>query len=150
MATSMAATSARVPATQNENENLPGLIGRLGDDVMQLVDTKITLLKVELKEEANTFINSAVMIAVGGIIATIGFALVNVAIALAVATLFANTSLSQPAQYALGFVLTGVVYLILGGIVVLAMKSRLSKQTLVPPRTAEEIRKDAQWLKKEL
>src|SRR3982751_3366696 len=95
MATSMATQPARVPAVQNENENLPGLIGRLGDDVMQLVDTKITLLKVELKEEANAFVSSAVMIAIGGVIATIGFALVNVAIALAVATLFANTTLSQ-------------------------------------------------------
>jgi len=133
-----------------ETEHLPTLIGRLGDDVMQLVDTKINLLKVELKEEANTVLTSGVMIAVGGVIATIGFALVNVAVALGVATLFANLDLSPAAKYGLGFVLTGLVYLVLGGIIVLAMKSRLSKQKLVPARTVEEIRKDARWLKKEL
>lgn len=150
MATSMAAAPARVPASPVDTEQLPALISRLGDDVMELVDTKISLLKVEVKEEANAFIHGGVMIAIGGVIATVGFALVNVAVALAVATLFANTSLSPAAQYALGFVLTGALYLVVGTIVVMVMKSRLAQQKLVPPRTVEEIRKDAQWLKKEL
>ena len=151
MATRMtAAAPARVPAVPSETEHLPTLVTKLGDDVMELVDTKISLLKVELKEEANTFLQSGVLIAVGSVIAMIGFALANVAVALGVSTLFANTSLSPSAQYALGFVLTGAVYVVLGGIIVLAMKSRLARQKLVPPRTVEEIRKDAQWLKKEL
>ena len=117
---------------------------------MGLVDAKINLLKVEVKEEANTFLRGGVIIAIGGVIATVGFALVNVAVALGVATLFANSNLSPAAQYALGFVLTGAIYLVLGGIIVTAMKSRLARQKLVPPRTVEEIRKDAVWLKKEL
>jgi len=150
MATSMAAAPAKVPASTVETENLPALIGRLGDDVMGLVDAKINLLKVEVKEEANTFLRGGVIIAIGGVIATVGFALVNVAVALGVATLFANSNLSPAAQYALGFVLTGAIYLVLGGIIVTAMKSRLARQKLVPPRTVEEIRKDAVWLKKEL
>jgi len=150
MATNTASAPARLAPPPPETEHLPTLIGRLGDDVMELVDTKINLLKVELKEEANTFLHSGIMIAVGGVIATIGFALVNVAIALAVSTLFANMDLSPAAKYALGFVVTGFVYLVLGGIVVMAMKSRLAPQKLVPARTVEEIRKDAQWLKKEL
>lgn len=150
MATRMAVAPARIPAAPAETEQLPALVTRLGDDVMELFDSKISLLKVELREEANTFLHSGVLIAIGSVIAMIGFALVNVAVALGVSTLFANTSLSPAAQYALGFVITGAVYLVIGGITVLAMKSRLSQQKLVPPRTVEEIRKDAQWLKKEL
>jgi len=147
MATSMGVAPATTPP---QTENLPDLVGRLGDDVMELVDAKINLFKVEVKEEANSFLRTAVMIAIGGVIATVGFALVNVAVALGVATLFANSNLSTGAQYALGFVLTGAIYLVLGGIIVAAMKSRLEKQKLAPPRTVEEIRKDALWLKKEL
>jgi uncharacterized membrane protein YqjE len=150
MATSMAAAPARVPASPVDTENLPNLISRLGDDVMELVDTKISLLKVEVKEEANTFIRGGVLIAIGGVIATVGFVLVNVAVALGVATLFAGSNLTLAAQYALGFVLTGAVYLVLGSIIVLAMKARLARQSVVPPRTVEELRKDTQWLKKEL
>lgn len=145
-----AMTPVREAATPPETESLPSLVGRLGEDVMQLFDTKLSLLKVELKEEANAYARGAVAIALGGIIAAVGFALLNVAIAFGVSTLFAETSLSQPARYALGFVLTGVFYLLIGGIVVLATKSRLAKQGLVPNRTVEELRKDKQWLKNEL
>jgi hypothetical protein len=87
---------------------------------------------------------------VGAVIAVVGFALLNVAIAFAVSTLFAQANFSQPASYALGFVVTGAFYVLLGAVVVLLMKSRLAKQALVPQRTVAELRKDKQWLKNEL
>jgi len=117
---------------------------------MQLFDSKISLLKVEIKEEANAYARGGAMIAVGGIIAAIGFALLNVALAFGISTLFADASLSQPAKYAIGFVSAGVLYLIVGAIIVSVMKSKLANQHLVPDRTVEELRKDKQWLKKEL
>jgi uncharacterized membrane protein YqjE len=135
---------------RNEGESLPNLFSRLGDDVMQLFNSQLALFKVEIKEEARAYARGAALIAFGGAVATIGFALLNVAIAFAVSTLFAKANFSQPASYALGFVLTGVFYLLVGGIVVLAMKNRLAKQELVPPITAQELRKDKQWLKSEL
>ena len=101
-ATGATATCTRV--TQKTDESLPTLFSRLGDDVMQLFDTKLSLLKVELKEEANAYARGGIMIAAGGIIAAIGFALLNVALAFGISTLFANaTDLSQPAKYAIGF-----------------------------------------------
>jgi hypothetical protein len=39
---------------------------------------------------------------------------------------------------------------VVGAIVVMAMKSRLARQPLVPKRTVEELRKDKEWLKNEL
>ena len=144
--TKMVATNSTDPA----GENLPSLLSRLGDDVMLLVDTKLSLLKVELKDEANEFARDGIMIGVGGIIAAIGFALLNVALAFAISTLFANFELSQAAKYAIGFVTAGVLYLIIGGLIVVSMKKRLAKQSLVPDRTVAELRKDKEWLKKEL
>jgi uncharacterized membrane protein YqjE len=135
---------------RNGSESIPNLLTRLGDDVMQLVNSQFALFKVEIKEEASTYARNAAMIAFGGVVATIGFALLNVAIAFAVSTLFARANFSQPASYALGFVATGVFYLIVGGILVLAMKSRLAKQNVMPPMTVQELRKDKQWLKSEL
>jgi uncharacterized membrane protein YqjE len=136
--------------TRNDNESLPNLLSRLGDDVMQLVNSQLALFKVEVKEEATAYARGAAMIAVGGVVATIGFALLNVAIAFGVSTLFARANFSQPASYALGFVVTGIFYLIVGGILVMAMKSRLARQQLMPPMTVQELRKDKQWLKSEL
>ena len=149
----MSATAPRQSPTAlvpKSEENLPTLFSRLGDDVMQLFDTKMSLLKVEIKEEANAYAQSGIMIGVGGIIAAIGFALLNVALAFGISTLFAETTLSQPARYALGFVAAGVLYLIIGAVIVSTMKSKLAKQNLVPNRTVEELRKDKQWLKNEL
>ena len=135
---------------QVETEGLPTLLGRLGDDVVQLVNSQFALFKVEIKEDVNAYIRGAITIALGAVVALIGFALLNVALAFAVSTLFADANLSEPATYALGFVVTGLFYLLVGGIVVMAIKSRLAKQDFVPTRTVEELRKDKEWLKNEL
>lgn len=136
--------------TRNDAEGLPTLFSRLGDDVMQLFNSQLALFKVEIKEEASAYARSVTMIAIGAVIATVGFALLNVAIAFAVSTLFAQANFSQPASYALGFVVTGGFYVLVGAIVVMLMKNRLAKQDLVPHRTVQELRKDKQWLKNEL
>ena len=150
MATPARETSRALTPKTDNNESLPALVGRLGDDVMQLFDTKISLLKVEIKEEVSAVAKSGALIAAGGIIAAIGFALLNVAIAFGISTIFAGSNLSQPAQYAIGFLTTGLLYLIVGAIIVTTMKNRLAKQHLVPDRTVEELRKDKQWLKSEI
>jgi uncharacterized membrane protein YqjE len=137
-------------ATRTDNEGLPTLFSRLGDDIMQLFNSQLALFKVEIKEEANAYARAVTMIAIGGVIATIGFALLNVAIAFAVSTLFAQANFSQPASYALGFVVTGGFYVLVGAVVVMLMKNRLAEQNLVPQRTVAELRKDKQWLKNEL
>jgi uncharacterized membrane protein YqjE len=149
-AVSVKSTTVVSPETYKSDESLPSLFSRLGDDVMQLFDTKMSLLKVEIKEEASEYARDGVMIGAGGIIAAVGFALLNVALAFGISTLFANTDLSQPAKYAIGFLSAGVLYLIIGSIIMMTMKNRLAKQSLVPDRTVAELRKDKQWLKNEL
>jgi uncharacterized membrane protein YqjE len=149
-AVSVKSTTVISADADKSDESLPSLFSRLGDDVMQLFDTKMSLLKVEIKEEANEYARDGIMIGAGGIIAAVGFALLNVALAFGISTLFANTDLSQAAKYAIGFLSAGVLYLIIGSIIIVTMKNRLAKQSLVPDRTVAELRKDKQWLKNEL
>jgi uncharacterized membrane protein YqjE len=146
---STASAPARNAEIQTDIEGLPALFGRLSDGVMTLLDTKLSLLKVELKEDVNGYIRGAVMILIGGIIAAVGFAILNVAVALFVGALLPDT-MSPAVRYALGFVITGAVYLLIGGIFIITAKNRLGKQDIVPNRSVDEIRKDKQWLKKEL
>ncbi len=147
--------TAAAPAQMSQNtsqadiDGLPAMIGRLGDHVMTLVDAKLGLVKVELKEEAAVYGKNIAVLAVGGVLAAIGFALLNVAIALFMARLFFY-SFTPPISYALGFVVTGVLYLVVGGILVVSKKNRLAALNPAPERTIEELRKDKQWLKKEL
>jgi uncharacterized membrane protein YqjE len=144
-------TAATAPArnAEGEGESLTALFGRLSDGVVTLLDTKLSLLKVEIKEDVNAYIRGAVMILVGGIIAAVGFAILNVAVALFVGALLPDT-LSPAVRYALGFVITGAVYLVVGGIFIITAKNRMAKQGIVPERSVNELRKDKEWLKKEL
>ena len=141
---------AAAPAThtQSDIEALPTLIGKLGDDVMRLLDAKLGLLKVEAGEDAKFYGRNGTFIAVGGVVAAIGFALVNVAVAFFISSIF--DSVEPPIRYALGFVITGTLYLIIGGIVIYIFKNRMTARSPVPNRSVEEIRKDKQWLKNEM
>lgn len=149
---------ADVPAASQpaiDMENLPALLGRLGDDVMRLVDTKLSLVKVELKEDASFYARNGAMTAVGAMVALIGFALLNVAVAFFISNFFANDAATTaerftPTSYGLGFLITGVIYIVVGGVMVLVMKNRLAAYNPVPTTTLDEIRKDKQWLKNEI
>jgi uncharacterized membrane protein YqjE len=143
-------STAAAPAPQTtELDQLPSLFGRLGDDVMKLLDTKLSLLKVELSEDVNAYVRGAVLIGVGGFIAAVGFALLNIALALAISA-FMPVEWQQASRYAVGFVITGILYLVVGGIIVMVMKNRLARRDMVPGRSVEELRKDKEWLKNEM
>src|SRR2546423_10527039 len=123
-----------VPATiepQPEIENLPTLFGRLGDDVMRLVDTKLSLIKVELKEDASFYARNGAFTAVGAGVALIGFALANVAVAFFIANFFGSDSAGAVAQklgptsFGLRFLITCVVFIVLRLAIVLVMHDRL-------------------------
>src|SRR5918911_1487673 len=101
------AEEARTPMVVNDIDNLPSMFGRLGDDVMAMLDAKLGLIKLELKEEASVYTRTIAMIAVGGVLAAVGFAFLNVAVAFFISQLFA--SFGAPMSYALGFLLTGAL-----------------------------------------
>ena len=136
--------------TVDEGRDLPSLVEKLAQDVAALFDQKLALLKVELKEDVDAYVRGSIAILAGVVVAAVGFALANAALAFAVTTLFADFDLSQPARYALGFVITGVAYLIIGAVVILITKNRLARIGLVPRRTMKELERDKEWLQKEI
>jgi uncharacterized membrane protein YqjE len=133
--------------SQDDNEGLPSLFGRLGDDLTTLVDLRLNLLKVEIREDVDAYVRRGVTIAIGGIVVAVGFALVNVAFTFFMSTLFANTHLSQPAKYGLGFMITGLVYLVAGGIIIVVTRRRLASQDILPRRSLAEFENDKQLVK---
>ncbi len=138
------------PASQQPQvdiDSLPALFGRLGDDVVTLLDTKISLVKVELKEDAAVYARAGAGIGVGAIVAAVGLAFLNVAFAVFISRLF---NFDQPLNYALGFLVAGVLYLMVGGILIYVMKNRLAARNITPNKSIEELRKDKQWLKNEM
>jgi hypothetical protein len=87
-------------------------------------------------------------------VALIGFALVNVAVAFFISNFFANDAVAPqrfgPTSYGLGFLITGILYVVIGGVIVILMKNKLAAYNPAPTTSLEEIRKDKQWLKNEM
>ena len=135
---------------ESTRDDLPSLVERLADNIATLFDQKLALLKVEVKEDVNAYVRGGLLILGGGVVAAVGFALANIALAFAVSTLFADSGLTQPARYALGFLVTGVGYLVAGSILIMIVKNRLARQGIVPRRTVQELERDKEWLQHEL
>ena len=150
MVASEKSTALAERTNEPERTDLPSLLERLAGDITSLFDQKLTLLKVEVKEEVDAYVRGSLMILGGVVVAAVGFALANTALAFAVSTLFAQMDITQPARYALGFVITGIGYLIIGAIVIVMTKNWLARQGIVPRRTVQELERDKDWLKKEL
>lgn len=139
-----------VQVKNEEPEPLPDLFGKMAGDLTELFEAKLALLKIELREEAQVYLRGAAMIAAGGVVALVGLALLNVAAAFFVSTLFENTNLSQPARYGLGFAITAAVYLVLGAAAIVISKNRMAEQDLVPPRTVTELKRDKEMIEDEI
>lgn len=138
------------PTIEREPEGLPGLFSKMADELVQLFDTKLALLKIELKEEVDAYTRGGIMILIGGVVVAVGFALLNVAIAFLISVLFEGSQLSQPVRYALGFIITAAIYLVAGAATIVIARNRLAKQSLVPKQTVAELERDKKWLQKEV
>jgi uncharacterized membrane protein YqjE len=135
---------------QTPDQSLTALFSRLTDDLTELFDAKLELLKTELKEEMTSFASGASLIVGGAVVGLIGFALLNVGIAFFVSMLFNSAALSPTVRYGLGFVITALLYLVIGAIVILVAKRRLAKQKIIPERSALELKRDKQWLQEQV
>jgi len=144
----MAERDTATATIERQNESLPTLFARLTDELMQLVDAKLELLRTELRQEVGVYALGAVLILAGVVIAIVGFALLNVAIAFLISTLFDAAQWSPAARYALGFVITAVLYLVIGAVVIVVAKNRLAKQR-VAPKSAADLRRDREFLKQQ-
>ena len=135
---------------ERQNESLPSLFSRLTDELTQLFDAKLDLLKAELKEEVSAYTVGVLLIVAGAVIAMVGFILLNVAIAFLISMLFDAAHWSPAARYGLGFIITALLYLVVGAIIILVAKNRLAKQSILPKRSAIELKRDKQWLKEQI
>jgi uncharacterized membrane protein YqjE len=137
-------------AFEKPDQSLTTLFSRLTDDLTELFDAKLELLKTELKEEVISYAGGAALIVGGAAVGVIGFALLNVGVAFFVSMLFDSANLSPAIRYGLGFVITALLYLVIGIISIRVAKSRLAKQRIIPEKSALELKRDKQWLQEKV
>jgi uncharacterized membrane protein YqjE len=114
----------------------------LGEDLVTIIESKLGLLKVEVREDATAYVRGALALAVGGLVAAIGFALLNIAFAFLLAHALTPTYLAVPLRFALGFVLLGVPYLLIGIGLVVRAERRVANVEPLPEASLGELEKD--------
>jgi uncharacterized membrane protein YqjE len=110
---------------QANTEKLPTQIRNLSEDAVKLLEEHARLFKVEVKEEVSAYLRDGLILGLGGLVATVGFALLS-------------SRLPRGA---------GLVYMLVGGATVMAMINRIAKRSPVPRGIAEEIKEDRRWLR---
>ncbi len=138
--------AARGAAPPDVGESLPNLVARLGEDVVTLVDTKLALLKVEIKDDVAAYVEGSASLIVSVGIATVGIGLVALAIAFVVSHLLASTALTPPLRYAVGTGFTGATCLAGGYVLWRRTVGRLARVDPLPERSIAEVAKDKRWL----
>jgi uncharacterized membrane protein YqjE len=114
------------------------LLRRLISEIRTLIDQRLTLLRIELKEQLAAIARDLVLIAVG-----VGL--------LAIASLLLMTALALWVGHTIGslaggFGLLGAAALVLGGVLTAIAIVELRRRRLAP-KTWEELRRDVEWMK---
>ena len=124
----MAKTDSSTSTTPGggDSEDLPALVARLGEDVLRLVDSKLSLLRLEIEAEARGYVKSALGLAIAAVVATVGIVLVATALAFAVGHLLPADRFDPLILRALAFGLVGALCVVVGLLVYRKAMSRLS------------------------
>lgn len=120
--------------------SLPELVSRLTEQSSTLVRQELELAKTEIKQEVRRAGKAGGLFGGAAVTGFLAALLLSFAVAWALGDL-------EPLNPALGFLIVGVVYAIVAG--VLAMQGKSSAQDIDPslPETTESIKEDVQWAK---
>jgi uncharacterized membrane protein YqjE len=141
----MDAVRHRIPRAREGGDgaaSFGSLVSRLLDGIVRLLNQRLDLLKVELKEEIGAAVRRVALLAIGGVVAALGAFFLVTALAIWFGELVGTT----PG----GFAIMGGGLGLVGGLLLAVMAARLRAQRFVPRQTAQELRRDVEWIKHEL
>jgi hypothetical protein len=128
----------RSGADASDTESLPILVGRLGKDLTELVDSKLSLLKMELQEDVRSYGRSGARVIGGAVVAAVGVGLLSAGAAFFVSTLLRKTTeVSLSAAYSVGFASVGLLFLVVGALVAVRAAQKLATSERKVPQATE-------------
>jgi len=125
------------PTSSPAEPSLGELVSSATKDLSSLVRQEINLAKVELKREASSAGKGAGMLGGAGFVGLLALIFLSIAAAYAFGRLV---------NLGTGFLIVGVLYLLVAGILALLGKKNLSKVG-PPEKTIETVKDDVSWAK---
>jgi hypothetical protein len=117
------------------------LFSDLAGDLSTLVRQEIALARAETMETARAAARNSAMMGVGGALAYAGLIVLLIAIAYL---------LGEVMPLWLATLIVGVIAAAIGGALIMAGKNRMANLSVMPERTVESIKEDAQWAKEQV
>jgi uncharacterized membrane protein YqjE len=127
----------------SESESISGLIRGILRDFRTLVDEEVALARLELQEQVGRARTAAVSLSIAAVALLLGGAFILVALATAIADL-----LGWPVWS--GFLIVAIVMTVIGVITLMMGRTRLRAVNMVPDKTIESVKENAEWISKRL
>jgi len=116
------------------------LVSSIVGDVQTLARQEIALAREEIKEEIDTAKNAAIKLGIAAGVLTVGALFLLIALALGIAALF-----DWPAWA--GFAVVGVIFAIVGGVMLYLGQKDAKEIKPVPEKTVETMKENVEWIK---
>ena len=130
----------------NNGRSLTATLAELKSELLDFVDTRIELLKSELREKMKVVKAAAPLGAVGLLLLVTAYLLFTMALVALVVVAFQG----NPYRWFFAFSIVGFAWAVLGGIAVYFAKRELEMTTLMPQKTIEILKGDKIWIQAEV
>lgn len=120
---------------------LSALLSELATETTTLVRKEVELARAEVTEKVNQATAGAVSLAAGGLVTFAGVLFLLLAL---------TYGLANWMPMWLSALIVGAVVAVIGGIMILVGRKKLTKRNLQPNRTLETLREDKDWAKSQL
>ena len=130
----------------HNDKNLTALLGEMKHEVQEFVQTRLTMLKMELQEKVRTLKAAAPLAVMGVVLLLTAFLLFTLAL---VALVFAGLP-DNAFRWFFAFLAVALLWSIVGGLMAYLAKRELEVKGLLPKRTVEVLKEDKLWIQSEV
>lgn len=123
------------------DRTLPELLHGIAGNIEEIIRSEFQLAKTEIKEEASKARKPVALIGAGVVLALYAGGFVLLAIVYALGTIMASW---------LAALIVGAALAVFGMAFISTAKNKLKQVNMVPKRTAETLKEDVEWAKKQI
>jgi len=126
---------------QPSPEGLGSIVSGIVKDLQEIVRGEVKLAKTEIREDVSAMGRGAASIAAGGIVAFVGFVFLM---------LSATFALSKWVEMWIAALIVAVALLLIGAILAMSGKKKLSASSLKPTESMESLKEDQAWASQQI
>lgn len=138
--TNTAATPASTPGAE---PSLGELLKELAQESSTLLKQEFALAKTEMRQNVRAVGKDAAMLAIGGSVLAVAALVLTAALVALLGDVLGD-------EYWLGALIVGVLYAIIGGVMLSKAKNNLQQEDLKPTATIQTLKEDKRWAQNEV